>query len=79
MSALLFIVCAEILGKKIRSCNTLEGFVFSCPENPVKVIQYADDGIRFLNSKNEMCMALNVLKTFGKVSGLVLNMAKCEG
>ena len=44
VSALLFIVCVEILGKKIRSCNTLEGFVFSCPEKPVKVIQYADDG-----------------------------------
>ena len=79
VSALLFIVCAEILGKKIRSCNTLEGLVFSCPEKPVKVIQYADDGILFLNSKNEMCTALNVLKKFGKVSGLVLNMEKCEG
>ena len=70
VSALLFIVCAEILGKRIRSCNTLGGFVFSCPEKPVKVIQYADNGILFLNSKNEMCTALNVLNKFGKVSGL---------
>ena len=40
-------VCAEILGKRIRSCNKLGGFVFSCPEKPVKVIHYADEGILF--------------------------------
>ena len=35
--------------------------------------------ILFLNSKNEMCTALNALNKFGKLSGLVLNVEKYEG
>ena len=46
---------------------------------PVKIAQYADDGILFLNDKNELCSALNILEIFGRMSGLILNIEKCEG
>ena len=33
----------------------------------------------FLNNKNEICVALSILEACGAVSGLKLNMDKCEG
>ena len=48
-------------------------------EKCVRLEQYADDGILFLNNKVEFCLALNTLETFGKKSGLELNLGKCEG
>ena len=33
----------------------------------------------FMNDRNEMCSALNILEKFGDVSGLKLNVEKCEG
>ena len=33
----------------------------------------------FLNNRNEMCSALIILTDFGRVSGLELNVKKCEG
>ena len=49
------------------------------PQKPVKISQYADDGIIFLNNRNEMCSTLNLLTKFGEISGLKLNVEKCEG
>ena len=42
-------------------------------------MQYADDGIIFLNCKDEMCSALGILHDFGSVAGTMLNLSKCEG
>ena len=42
-------------------------------------MQYADDCIMFLNDKDEQCTALNILRNYGKISGLTLNLSKCEG
>ena len=55
------------------------GFNFGYPQKPIKISQYADDGIMFMNDRNEMCSALNIFKKFGDVSGLILNVEKCEG
>ena len=80
VSALLFIICTELLADKIIGCNKdLLGFNFGYPQNPLKINQYADDCILFLNNKNEMCVALSILEAYGAVSGLTLNMDKCEG
>ena len=35
--------------------------------------------VMFLNDSNEMCSALNILEIFGNLSGLILNVEKCEG
>ena len=79
VSALLFVLCVEVLAIKIRNSNTLKGFNFGFENKPVKIAQYADDGILFLNDKNELCSALNILEIFGRMSGLILNIEKCEG
>ena len=45
----------------------------------IKITQYTDDGILFLNNRNEFCSALNILEIFGTLSGIKLSMEKCEG
>ena len=79
VSSLLFILAAEILATKIRSLSSIKGIEIGNKDKYVKLSQYADDGILFLNDKNELCSALNVLSDFGKVAGTVLNAGKCEG
>ena len=79
VSALIFILCVEVLGLKVRQHPKLLGFDLGNKDKPVKVIQYADDGVLFLNNKDELCNALNLLDKFGKVAGTVLNNSKCEG
>ena len=78
VSALIFILCVEMLAIKVRNSNSLNGFQFGY-EKPIKIAQYDDDGILFLNNRNEMCSALNILEIFGNLSGLTLNVEKCEG
>jgi len=79
VSALLFVLCIEILGVKIRQHEELRGFDLGFPQKMVKIVQYADDCVLCFNNKTEFCIALDVFKNFGKVSGLVLNLSKCEG
>ena len=78
VSALLFLLCVEILGIKIRTNNLLQGFHFDHGQNPIKLAQYADDCILFINNKNEICSALAILEKYGQRSGLILNIKKCE-
>ena len=68
----------EILAIKVRNSNSLNGFQFGY-EKPIKIAQYADDGMLFLNNRNEICSALNILEIFRNLSGLILNVEKCEG
>ena len=79
VSALIFVLCVEILAVKIRNNPSLQGFHFGDVEKKIKITQYADDGILFLNNRNKFCSALNILEIFGTLSGLKLNMEKCEG
>ena len=50
VSAILFIICVEVLGIRIRSSQFLAGFDFCHPQKPSKISQYADDGIVFLKN-----------------------------
>ena len=74
----MFILCVEVLAIKVRNSSSLQGFQFGY-HNPIKLAQYADDGVLFLNSKMELGSSLNILAQFGKLSGLNLNLGKCEG
>ena len=74
----MFILCVEVLAIKVRNSSSLQGFRFGY-QKPIKLTQYADDGILFLNNRMEIGSALNILKKFGKLSGLNLNLGKCEG
>ena len=79
VSAILFILAAEILAIKIRSSNSLQGILIGSRNKCVKISQYADDGILYINSKEEICCALNILSDFGRAAGVILNVSKCEG
>ena len=68
----------EVLAIKVRNSGSLRGFQFGYQKS-VKLAQYADDGILFLHNKLELGSALNILEKFGKLSGLKLNLGKCEG
>ena len=52
--ALLFLLCVEILGIKIRENNLLQGFHFDHLQKPTKVAQYANDCILIINNKTEI-------------------------
>ncbi len=79
VSALLFVLCVEILGLQIRQHRELKGYSFGYIEKPVKIMQYADDCILFINDKTELCTVINLLNDYGNISGLELNIIKCEG
>ena len=67
------------MATKISQRSSLNGFNFSFDEKPVRITQYADDAILFLNSKEELCSALNVINEFGRIAGTKLSIGKCEG
>ena len=79
ISALIFIICVEILAIKIRHSNCIQGFKFQKSGKCIKISQYADDCMLFLRNNNELCSAINILDNFGDVAGLRLNLKKCEG
>ena len=54
ISALLFILCTEILAIKIRSCEEIKGYKINQGLKDIKIAQYADDTILFLNDENEV-------------------------
>ena len=43
-------------------------------EVKTKFIQYADDGTLYLRNVDELTCALDIIKTFGKTTGLELNL-----
>ena len=79
VSALLFILAIELFGLRIRQEIDLRGFDFGFPEKPLNMVQYADDCILLSNNVDEMCTVISILDYFGNVSGLQLNLSKCEG
>ena len=45
----------------------------------VKISQYADDCMLFLNNIKELEQSIDILNEYGEVAGLILNLDKCEG
>ena len=72
-----FILAAEVLALRIRSSESLKGLPVG--NKHVKISQYVDDGVLYLNDKDEICCAINIISNFGKVAGSLLNIGKCEG
>ena len=79
VSALLFVIAVEMLGICIRQNKELQGYEIESSSKTIKISQYADDCILFLKNKNDLCTAISILQQFGHVSGLCLNLEKCEG
>ena len=74
ISAFIFILCAEMLSEKLRTCKDVKGLVIG--DITYKVTQFADDTALLLKDTNSFAEALKVLNIFYKCSGLKLNMSK---
>ena len=80
-SALIFVIAVEIMACNIRQENSLNGFCIKVDgkNHCLKISQLADDTTLFLKSKADITKALNLIETFGALSGLKLNRSKTEG
>ena len=76
MSAPLFAIVVEILAIKLRESSTVKGIEIS--EKMFKVSQYCDDTTLFVADAQSADNAIEIVKQFGKISGLELNMDKCN-
>jgi len=77
LSPYIFIVCAEILGYKIRENKGIKGIIVC--GNEINISQYADDTTVILDgSKKSLKSALFDLEIFSGISGLRLNNKKTE-
>ena len=77
VSALLFILAVEFLAIEIREANDINGIKLF--KKTTKLTQYADDTTLTLEKEQSVISALERVKTFGTISGLELNVDKCEG
>ena len=78
LSALIFIICTEMLCIAIKHDNTITGIPL--PNNQeIRISQYADDTCLFLKSAQSINNALECVNKFSLVSGLHLNLDKTEG
>ena len=80
LSALLFLLVVEILGDRIRH-NKSDGLEIKIKNQSkfIQVSQLADDTTVFLKNEKAIKNCLCTINTFGKVSGLKLNIDKTEG
>ena len=76
LSALLFIIVAEIMSINIRNSDNIKGLTFS--GNNVTITQLADDTTLFLEDDNSLLAVFALLDHFYKCSGLKLNKEKTE-
>ena len=76
ISALLFLLVAEILAIKIRSVTDIKGIHFKNIE--FKIGLMADDATLFLADIASLSTSINIFNKFGECSGLKLNLQKTE-
>lgn len=75
ISAYLFILCAELLGHKIRIDDNLSGIKIG--DNMYKICQFADDTIMFLDgTQASLDKSLEILSNLSCISGLAINYEK---
>ena len=76
ISALLFVLVAEILSIKLRSDKNVMGIVVNNTE--YKICQLADDTTIFIKNLNCLQYAISLFQKFQVCSGLKLNLEKTE-
>ncbi|MCU7801185.1 MAG: reverse transcriptase family protein, partial [gamma proteobacterium symbiont of Lucinoma myriamae] len=79
ISALLYILSAEIMAENIRNNKTINGIKVGRQKKEIKLTQLADDTTIFLESENDIPNLLEEIKRFSKASGLNLNTLKTKG
>ena len=78
ISALLYILAAEIMAERIRHNDNIRGIKVG-RSKIIKLSQMADDTTIFLESEHNIPILLNEIQRFSEVSGLILNKAKTKG
>ena len=76
ISALLFILVAEIMSINLKRNNKIQGIQIRQKE--ILISQLADDTTLFLRNKDSLVETFSVLNHFHKCAGLKLNKAKTE-
>ena len=76
ISALLFVLVAEILSVNLRSNNKVKGI--SIGKYNYKICQLADDTTIFVKDIHSLKVSIDDFQKFEKVSGLKLNLDKTE-
>ena len=75
ISPYVFILCAQILYLMVMDEKKIKGINVSQKE--IKITQFADDTTVILDgTKDSLQATLNVLETFGNISGLKINIEK---
>lgn len=77
LSPYLFVMVAEILACSIRQDDKISGIKIGNEE--IKLVQYADDTNGVLSNEISARYFLKNVETFGRYSGLKLNIDKTEG
>ena len=76
ISAQLFALVVEVLALKIKACNTVEPIRW---RNEIyRITQYCDDTTVFVRNTNSAEQVCSIVQDFGNVSGLSLNLDKCN-
>ena len=80
-SSLIFVLAVEIMSTKLSEDNNLKGIEIKLnnKNHSLKICQLADDTTIFVRSKNDIKLAMNIIETFGSLSGLKLNRNKTDG
>ena len=76
ISALLLILCVEVLAIYIREQTEIRGITIDNTE--IKITQFADDTCLYLNGTNSLENVVKVFEHFYRYAGLWLNIEKTE-
>ena len=76
VSGMLFVLAVELFACKLRSRRDIQGV--SLYEKEIKISQYADDTVAFVRDTGSAGKVLDLVREFGAISGLRLNMTKCD-
>lgn len=82
LSPFLFVLVADVLGRMIdaaKNSGLVEGFKVGRCQAHVTHLQYADDSLLFLKqSESVVSRMMMIVQAFCYISGLKLNLAKCN-
>ena len=82
LSALLYILIAEVLGIEVRLNDKITGYRFKDQENKDqehKILQYADDTCLCITKTESVKECFKVLQIYEKASGAKVNISKTDG
>ena len=79
-SAIIFILVAEVMACKIRENDNIKGFKTNDMNEDIKIVQHADDATLPLSLADIKSVenAVKIIKEFGLMSGMKLNIDKTE-